>query len=103
MMRFGAFVTFVGSDVDTGGFADEPWWFQCACTIVFPPEIGADNHDVMMWCHEDLSCCKREGTIKGEHNQTSGAVDTVVWVFWYKVFGLVGKPQTFYLSCLNVL
>ena len=64
---------------------------------------GADDHDVIMWCHGDLSCCKREGTIKGEHDQTSGAVDTVVWVFWYKAFGLVSKPQTLYLDCLGAL
>ena len=31
------------------------------------------------------------------------AVVTVVWVFWYKVFGLVSKPQTLYLGCLGAL
>ena len=103
MMRFGAFVIFGGSNVDAGRFADESWQFQYACAIVFLPEIGADNHDVMMWCHKDLSCCKREGNIKGEQDQTSGAVHTVIWVFWYKAFGLVSKPQTLYLSCLGAL
>ena len=33
---------------------------------------GADDHDITMWHHKSLSCCKREGTIKGEHDQTSG-------------------------------
>ena len=37
-MRFGAFVIFGGSDVDASRFADEPWQFQCTCTVVFPPE-----------------------------------------------------------------
>ena len=32
-----------------------------------------------------------------------GAVVTVIWVFWYKVFGLVSKPQILYLSCLSAL
>ena len=31
------------------------------------------------------------------------AVVTVIWVFWYKAFGLVSKPQTLYLSCLGAL
>ena len=30
------------------------------------------------------------------------AAVTVIWVFWYKVFGFVNKPQTIYLSCLGV-
>ena len=33
---------------------------------------GQDDHDIIMGCHEDLSCCKREETIKGEHDQTLG-------------------------------
>ena len=37
-MRFGAFVIFGGSDLDASRFADESWWFQCACAVVFPPE-----------------------------------------------------------------
>ena len=28
---------------------------------------------------------------------------TVIWVFWYKVFGFVNKPQTLYLGCLSAL
>ena len=43
-----------------------------------------------------------EGTIKGEHNQI-GAVVTLIWVFWYKAFGLVSEPQTLYLGCLGAL
>ena len=38
MKRFGAFVVFGGSGVDAGRYTDEPWWFQCACTVVFPLE-----------------------------------------------------------------
>ena len=29
------------------------------------------------------------------------AVVTVIWVFWYKAFGFVSKPQTLYLGCLS--
>ena len=29
------------------------------------------------------------------------AVVTVIWVFWYKAFGFVNKPQTLYLSCIS--
>ena len=38
MMRFGAFIIIGDSGMDTGRFADESWQFQCACTVVFPPE-----------------------------------------------------------------
>ena len=31
------------------------------------------------------------------------AVVTLIWVFWYKVFGLVSKPQTLYIGCLSAL
>ena len=31
------------------------------------------------------------------------AVVTVVWVFWYKAFGFISKPQTLYLGCLSAL
>ena len=44
-----------------GGSNVHAQWFSCQ-------KIGADDHDVMMWHHGDLSCCKREGTIKGEHD-----------------------------------
>ena len=37
-----------GSSMDAGGCADEHWWFQCACTVVFPPEDRADDHDVII-------------------------------------------------------
>ena len=47
---------------------------------------GADDHDVIMQHHE-ASCCKRERTIKGEHDQTlglwllsSGCSGTSIWV-----------------------
>ena len=35
MKRFRAFIIFGGSDMDASRFADEPWWFQCTCTVVF--------------------------------------------------------------------
>ena len=30
-----------------------------------------------------------------------GAVIAVVWVFWYKAFRSINKPQTLYFSCLS--
>ena len=33
---------------------------------------GAYKHHITMWHHENLLCCKREGTIKGEHDWTLG-------------------------------
>ena len=38
MTRFGAFIIIGDSDVDSGGFTDEPWQFQCTCTMVFLAE-----------------------------------------------------------------
>ena len=32
-----------------------------------------------------------------------GAVVTVIWVFWYKTFGSINKPQTLYLGCIGAL
>ena len=46
--EFGAFIIIGDSDMDTGRCADEPWQFQCTCTVVFPLENGAENHDITM-------------------------------------------------------
>ena len=54
----------VDLETNHGGSNVNAQWFFCQ-------KIGADDHDVIMLCHKDLSCCKREGTIKGEHDQTS--------------------------------
>ena len=32
-----------------------------------------------------------------------GAVVTVIWMFLYKAFGFINKPQTLYLSCIGAL
>ena len=29
------------------------------------------------------------------------AVVTSIWVFWYKAFGFINKPQTLYLCCIG--
>ena len=47
-MRFRAFIVARGSNMDAGIFADELWWFECACTMVFPLENRADDHDITM-------------------------------------------------------
>ena len=48
MMRFRAFVVVRDSNVDASTFGDKQWWFECTCAMVFPPEIGADDHDITM-------------------------------------------------------
>ena len=58
--------------MDAGGCADEPWQFQCACAMAFPLKDQSRwswHHEMMSWGSLMLL---REGTIKGEHNQTSG-------------------------------
>ena len=47
-MRFRAFIIARGSNVDASIFTDKQRWFECACMMVFPPENGADNHDITM-------------------------------------------------------
>ena len=54
--RFRAFIIIGDSDVVTSRCADESWWFECTCAMVFLLENGADDHDITMCCHEDLSC-----------------------------------------------
>ena len=58
MKRFRALVVFgvlawmlVGAQMNTGGSDVHVQWFSCW-------KIRADDHDVIMWCHEDLSCCR---------------------------------------------
>ena len=60
--------------------------------------IMTSLYDVMK-----ISCAEKLRNYKGEHDQTWGAVVTVIWVFQYKAFGFVSKPQTLYLGCLGAL
>ena len=39
------------------------------------------------------------GKYKRRAHMNLGA--TVIWVFWYKVFGSISKPQTLYFGCLS--
>ena len=48
MMRFRTFIVIRDSNVDASTFADEQWWFECTCAMVFPLENGAENHDITM-------------------------------------------------------
>ena len=101
-MRSGAFIIIGNSDVDAGGCTDEPWQFQCTCAMVFPPEKWSRqswHHYVTSWGSLVL---KKGGRYIRRAWLNLGAV-TVIWVFWYKAFGLVSKPQTLYLSCLGAL
>ena len=67
-----AFIVFRDSGMDASRCTDKRWCFWCACAVVFPME----DQSRQSWCHEMTSqgslMLLREGTIKGEHIQTSG-------------------------------
>ena len=48
-----------------------------------------------------VSCSIEGGNYKRRALPNLRAAVTVIWVFWYKVFGFVNKPLTLYLSCLG--
>ena len=52
--------------------------------------------DIMMISH-----ARKRRELYNESMPEPRAVVTVVWVFWYKAFGLINKPQTLYLSCIG--
>ena len=88
-----------GSGMDASRYADKPWWFQCACAAVFPTRkseqmIMTSRYDVMR-----ISLAVEGGKYKRRAHMILGA--TVVWVFWYTVFGSISKPQTLYFGCLS--
>ena len=103
MTWFGAFVIIGDSNVDASRCANKPWQFQCSCTMVFPPEKWSRQS----WCHYVMSwgslMLKKGGSYIRRAWPNLRAVVTLIWVFWYKVFGLVSKPQTLYISCLSAL
>ena len=72
MERFKCIYSIQGSGVDAGRCADKWQCFQCTCTVVFPLE----DQSRWLWHHEMMSQGShrllREGTIKREHNWTSG-------------------------------
>ena len=79
-----------------GGSNAHAQWFSCW-------KNGADDHYIIMWCHENLSCWKREGTIKGEHDQTWGLLLLPSSGSLVQEFGFLNKPQTLYLGCISAL
>ena len=62
----------------------------------FDQMIMTSLYDVMR-----ISCAVKRGNYKRTTWPNLGTVVTVVWVFWYKAFGFISKPQTLYLSCLS--
>ena len=71
-MKFGLRKRWRGSDVaivtgdsgsDAGRCTDELWHFLYTCAVVFPWKNRADDHSVIEWHHNDLSCSLGEGTI----------------------------------------
>ena len=77
-----------GLQTNHGSSNVHAWWFSCW-------KIGVDNCDIMIWCHKDLSCWKREGTIKGEHDQILG----LLLILSSGCYG----TQTLYIGCLGAL
>ena len=63
-------------------------------------KIQADDHDIIILHHEDLPCCKGVNYERRARLNLRAAV-TVIWVFQYKAFGFISKPQTLYLGCLS--
>ena len=67
-----ASTVFGDSGIDASRYTDEWQCFWCTCTVVFLLE----DQSWWLWCHEMTSqgslVLSREGTIKGEHTQTSG-------------------------------
>ena len=55
-------------------------------------------YDVMRICH-----AVKGGNYKRRAWLNLRAVVTVIWVFQYKAFGFVSRPQTLYLGCLGTL
>ena len=58
------------------------------------------HHYVTSW---DLLCWKGRKLYKESMTEPQGCCYCCLGVFWYKVFGLVSKPQTLYLVCLSAL
>ena len=78
-----------------GGFNVHAQWFP---TRRLEQTIMTSLYDVTRISH-----AVKGGNYKRRAWLNFEAVDTVVWVFRYKVFELVSKPQTPYLSCLSAL
>ena len=86
----------VGVQTNHGSSSVHVQWFSCQ-------NGGADNCDIMKWCHEDLSCDRERELYKWKHNLAWG-----VWLLLLLSSGCFGtsvrvftKPQTLYLSCLR--
>ena len=60
----------------------------------FEQTIMTSQYDVMRISH-----AIEGGKYKRRAHRNLGA--TAIWVFQYKAFGSIGKPQTLYLSCLS--
>ena len=89
--------------MDASRFTDKPWQFQCTCAVVSLLE----DWSRWSWLHDMMSrgslVLKKGGNYKKRAWLNLRAVDTVLWVFWYKAFGFVSEPQTLYLNCLGAL
>ena len=50
-----------------------------------------------------ISCARKGRELYKESTTEPQGCCYCIWVFWYKAFGLVSKPQTLYLGCLGAL
>ena len=94
----GASIVTRDSGIDAGRCADKLWHFLWTCAVVFPLE----DQSRWSWCHEMMSQWSLmlfwEGTIKGEHTQTSGLSSGVSDTEW---LGLLTSQRTLYSSYLG--
>ena len=89
--------------MEAGRCTDEQWWFECTCTMVFPLEKWSR----WSWCHYVMSwgslMLEKGGNYIRRAWPNLRAVVTVIWVFWYKAFVFLNKPQTLYFGCIDAL
>ena len=86
-------IVIVNFDRDAGKCADE-LDVSSACAQWFSHwKSRAANHDIIFWCHNDLSCYWGGNYIR----EASTSLGAVVWVFWTEQLGqLLGShwPST---------
>ena len=106
-MKFGLRKRWQGWDVaySNWGFW---WWCQqmCRWTMAFPLvhaqwfscwKNRADDHDVIEWHHNDLSCSQGREVYKESTHKPQGCH----LGFWYWMVGSINKSQTLYSSYIG--
>ena len=68
-------------------------WFSCR-------KFRADDHDIIMWCHEGLLCYSRRELQKESMTKPWGCCYCHLGDLT-QAFGSFNKPQTLYFGCLS--